>query len=397
MKYDFDTLIDRTRTDSLKWKNLEKTYGSEDILPMWLADMDFKTSPEILESFREKINHGIFGYYKIDEEIFQSVINWMEKRHGLRVDRSSLVFVPGAVTGLKIALRAIVKPGDNIIIQPPIYPPFYSLGKGLDLEILENPLVKIDGSYTMDYKNLKTIINEKTRVIVISNPHNPTGRVWGEEELRKLGEICLQRNILIISDDVHSDIIRKNIKYLPISKISDKIGMNSISLFSPSKSFNLAGLSTSFAIIPNKELKKKFIGVMNEIHMPVTNIFGKEGLRAAYDLSSDWLDKLNIYLDGNIKFAKAYIDKNIELVEAYIPEGTFLMWLDFSRLAIDNGTLEKYLIEEGHILLENGEKYGLGGSGYFRINIATPRKVLKEGLRRIKNTVEIIKSDGGIR
>ncbi len=388
MKYDFDSIVERRGTDSIKWNN---EYTDQDILPMWVADMDFKSSPKIIEGLEARIRHGVYGYYKIDDTVFQSVIDFMKSRHRLDIEKSDIVFVPGVVTGLNVAMEAILKDGDNIIVQPPIYTPFLNLDTNRNIEILENPLIKKDTRYEMDFENLEEIINERTKAIVIANPHNPTGRVWSAEELARLSSLAMENNILIISDDIHSDIIREGEKYTPIINISEEVKMNSISFFSPSKTFNIAGFSTSVAIIPNKDIRDKFIGVMDRLHIPATNILGKEALKIAYGSCEDWLDELNLYIDGNFKVAKDYIDENIKDLVSYIPEGTYLMWLDFSKLNLSNEKINEALINTGKVYLKNGADYGQGGEGYFRINLGTPRKLLLDGLERIKKTVDSLK------
>lgn len=393
--YDFETVIDRRKTDSIKWKDIDEKYGVEDLLPMWVADMDFRTAPEIIGRFKEKLDLGIFGYYKIDDSCFQAIISWLDRRHGFKVDRSWIVFVPGVVTGLNIAALSFLEEGDRAIVQAPIYPKFYNVLKNRGIETLVNPLVLGEEGCGMDLEDLEEKIDSRTRALFFCNPHNPTGRVWTEEELIRLGEISRRKDILIVSDDIHSDIIRASSKYSPLAKLSEDLAQNTISFYAPSKSFNLAGLSTAIAIIPNEAYRKKFIASMEKIHLPLSNTFGKDGLEAAYDKGEKWLDELNDYIDGNLRLAHDYIGENIGGLGSYIPEGTYLMWLDFSAFKLSNDEINRILIREGRLLLNNGLDYGREGQGYFRMNVACPRKTLMEGLRRLEEAVKIMKKTGG--
>ncbi len=387
MKYNFDKTINRKETDSVKWSKMDEIYG-RDMIAMWIADMDFQTSPEIIEVLKEKIETGIFGYYKIEDEVFQSVIDWIDKRHGVKIEKEWIVFIPGVVAGLNLVAENLTQAGDNIIVQTPAYPRFFDLGKNHQIEIISNELKFQDGKFEMDYEDLKSGINDKTKFIIVCNPQNPTGRVWTREELDKIIEISEEKDLIIISDDIHSDIIRCGKKYTPI--IGNKKALDrTISFFAPSKTFNLAGMGTAVAIIPDREIRQKITLAMEKIHMPLTNTFGKDTLKVAYNSGEDWLEELKIYLDENIKYTKEFIEENIKDLGVYVPEGTYLMWLDFSKLGMDNGEINKYLLESG-LLLNNGEEYGKGGEHSFRINMACPKDTLIEGLNRLKLGIEKI-------
>lgn len=387
MKYDFDQIINRKSTHSAKWSYLKKIYGDEDVLPMWVADMDFKSPNEVIKAMEERVRHGIFGYTGIPKSFYKSISNWVKKRHGWNIDEEWIVFTPGVVTGLNLAVLSFSKKGDKIVLQPPIYPPFYKVIEKNGRKVLNNPL-KFNGiRYIMDIDDLEKNIDEDTKILFLCSPHNPVGRVWDEEELKRLEKVCLEKEILVVSDEIHGDIIYSGNKHIPIASISDDMAMNTITLMAPSKTFNIAGLHTSLAIIPNEEIRKKYKETINLIGANTTNIFGLLGLEAAYNYGEEWLDELLIYLEGNLNFLMDYIEKNISEIKVVRPEGTFLIWLDFRELGLSDEQIKDLMINKAKIGLNHGPTFGIGGSGFQRLNIGCPRSILEEGLSRIKNTI----------
>ncbi len=389
MKYNFDEIIDRRDTASIKWNPEEEKDGK--LLPMWIADMDFKTAPEIIEDLEKRVKHGIYGYFKLEEEFYQSIINWVKNRHGWNIKKEWIVITPGVVSGLNISVNEFIEKGEGVIVQPPIYPPFYKVIENSEALALNNELIRVDGKYKMNFEELE-LQAKHAKMLILCSPHNPTGRVWKKEELDKLVEICEKNNLLLVSDEVHSDLIIGDNKHIPVASISSRIENNSITFISPSKTFNLAGLSTSIGIIANKDIRNRFVENMEKNKIPGTNTFGKLSLQSAYEKGEDWLEELLIYIEGNMDYAVKYIEDNIPEIKIEKPEGMYLMWLDFRELKMDQARLNKILIEEGKILLNDGSTYGYGGNGYFRLNIACPREILKNGLDRIKKSVEIVKN-----
>lgn len=389
MKYNFDEIIDRRDTASIKWNPEEEKDGK--LLPMWVADMDFKTAPEIIEDLEKRVKHGIYGYFKLEEDFYQSIINWVKKRHGWNIKKEWIVITPGVVSGLNISVNEFIEKGEGVIVQPPIYPPFYKVIENSEALALNNELIRVDGKYEMNFEELE-LQAKQAKMLILCSPHNPTGRVWKKLELDKLVDICEKNDLLLISDEVHSDLIIGDNKHIPVASISPEIENNSITFISPSKTFNLAGLSTSIAIISNEDIRKRFVENMERNKIPGTNTFGKLSLQSAYEKGEDWLEELLIYIEENMDYAIKYIEENIPEIKIEKPEGMYLMWLDFRELKRDQARLNKILIEEGRILLNDGSTYGDGGNGFFRLNIACPREILKDGLNRIKKSVEIAKN-----
>ncbi|NLC03478.1 MAG: putative C-S lyase, partial [Tissierellia bacterium] len=290
MAYDFDKIINRQGTNSVKWDNLMEVFGREDILPLWVADMDFRAPDEVIEALQEKLNHGIFGYNIKSDSLYNSIISWMKKRYNWDIKKEWISFTPGVVPALNIAVREFAKEGDNIVIQPPVYPPFFRVLENNAVEANLNPLIYKDDNFVMDYDSLEKSIDSKTKAIILCNPHNPVGRVWSKEELSKLGEICLKHNLLIVSDDIHSDLTFKGHRTTPIATISEELAQNTITLLAPSKTFNIAGLATSVAIIPNEELRNKFERGIEKLEIGKVTTFGGTALEAAYTSGEQWLD-----------------------------------------------------------------------------------------------------------
>lgn len=390
MRYNFDEIIERRDTASIKW-NPEEGNG-EELLAMWVADMDFKTAPEIIEDLKERVEHGIYGYFFLEDDFYDSIISWVKKRHGWEIKKEWIVITPGVVTGLNISVNEFVEEGDRVIVQPPIYPPFYQVIRNKKALPVDNKLIKTGGKYKMDFEDLKDK-SKGADMMIFCSPHNPTGRVWKREELEELVRICEEEQLLLVSDEIHSDLIIGDNKHTPIAMLSEKVQDKSITFIAPSKTFNLAGLSTSVAIIPNEEIRKRFIANMDINKIPGSNTFGKVALKSAYQKGEKWLEELLIYLEGNMDFAMDYIEKNIPEIQINKPEGMYLMWLDFSGLDMEQEDIRRALIEQGRVLLNDGSAYGDGGDGFFRLNVGCPRSTLKEGLEGIERAVDYIKAN----
>lgn len=382
--YNFDERIDRTQTNSIKYDGRKMFFGNADLLPLWVADMDFRTPDFIVDAVKKRAEHEIFGYTFRAESYNQSIVNWLKRRHNWEIKTEWISFSPGVVAGLTLAIEAFSKPGDGVIVQPPVYFPFFDSVKGTGREMIENPLRLENGRYYFDLEDLKSKITPTTRLLLLSNPHNPGGMAWNEKELTELAKICLENKILIISDEIHSDLIFDGFKHTPLAGISEEIAQNCVICMAPSKTFNTAGLTTSFLVIPNKRHFVAYERVMRLPHLHMGNIFGTVALEAAYTQGEEWLSQLIQYLQGNYTFLEQFFNDHLPEVKVMRPEATYLIWLDFSAFGLTDEVLNQKLIDNG-IGLNRGVQFGKQGSGYMRINIGCPRSILEEALIRIEN------------
>ena len=387
--YNFDEVIDRSGTNTVKYDGRKAFFGNPDVLPLWVADMDFRTPDFIMEAIRKRTEHELFGYTFRPESYSQSIVNWLKRRHNWDIKPEWISFSPGVVAGLTMAIEALSKPGDGVIIQPPVYFPFFDSVKGTGREMIENPLRIENGRYYFDFEDLKNKITPTTRLLLLSNPQNPGGMAWNEKELTELAQICLENKVVIISDEIHSDLIFDGYKFTPLAGISEEIAQNSIICMAPSKTFNTAGLTTSYLIIPNKRHFVAYERVMRLPHLHMGNIFGTVALEAAYTHGDEWLAQLLKYLQENYAFLERFFQDNLRKVKVMRPEATYLIWLDFSAFGLTDEALSQKLIDGG-VGLNRGVQFGKQGSGHMRMNIGCPRSVLQEAFDRIakafKNT-----------
>ncbi|MBN2693039.1 pyridoxal phosphate-dependent aminotransferase [bacterium] len=383
MKYDFDSIISRKDEFSAKYRMAEKRVKDINLIPLSIADMEFETAPEIKEAILKRANHGIYGYTYLQKNWFESIINWTKKRYNWNIKKEYITFSPGVVSAINIAIQTFTDMRDRIIIQPPVYPPFFSSITNNKRQVVKNPL-KVDstGRFQIDFDDLEQKLNHRVKAILISNPHNPTGNVWSREELQKIGEFAIKYDLIILSDEIHADIIFGDKKHTPIASISEEIADRTITFISPSKTFNLAGLTTAVTIITNPELKRDFDFTLEQLHLKSGNIFGNIALDAAYSNGEDWLEELLIYLKGNIDFTIDFFKKELPKVKTYSPDGTFMLWLDFSDY--NHPSINKLLLEKEGVHLMDGAWFG-GSSNFQRMNIATPKETLKEALERIRD------------
>ncbi|MEN8119174.1 MAG: PatB family C-S lyase [Bacteroidota bacterium] len=384
--WNFDEIISREKTNSVKYDLRSKLFDSEDLIPMWVADMDFKTPPFIVDAIKKRAEHEIYGYTFRNDSFYESVIYWMNYKHNWQVKKNWITFSPGVVPALALSVLAFTKPGDKIITQPPVYFPFFSSVKNNGRQLVYNQLKYDNGNYHFDFEDLKKNIDSRTKMILISNPHNPVGRAWSKKELTELAEICLENNILMISDEIHSDLVFKPHKHMPLASISKKIANNTISTFAPSKTFNVAGLSSSVIIISNQKLKATYDNFLDDLHLGNGNVFGNVALESAYFNGAEWLDSLMDYLQGNITLVKDFINKPGIKIKMEIPQSTYLLWLDFRDYGLSKDDLQKRLVHNAKVGLSPGELFGYGGEGFQRMNIACPRSILREALANLEKT-----------
>lgn len=388
MKYNFNESIDRQQTNSVKWDEVENLFGDKEILPMWVADMDFKVPQPVIDALQKRVEHGIYGYTIRPDSYYEATVGWMKRRHNWTIEKEWICFTPGVVPALGIIVQNFTNPGDKVLIQQPVYYPFMSVIEKNAREIVNNPLQFENGRYYMDFDDLEKKIDPSVKMIIISNPHNPVGRVWTKDELTKLGEICLKHNILVVSDEIHSDLIYKGNVHYPFASISEEFAQHSITCTAPSKTFNLAGLQTSNIIIPNKELRESFNKALEDRFIGMTNTFGVTALIAAYKEGDEWLDQLIVYLTENLEFLKEFIKSKIPEVKVIEPDATYLVWLDCRELGLDAKELEHVIQKQGKVAFDEGYIFGLEGEGFTRINIACPRALLEEGLKRFSQALK---------
>lgn len=387
MTYSFDKLINREGTACYKYDWRGKIFGNDTVIPMWVADMDFSTPPFILDAINHRLRHPVLGYSFRTDETHQAIIDWVGRRHGWKIKDNWLGFTPGVVPALNFAVLALTDPGDKIIIQTPVYFPFYSAVKDHGREMILNPLVPEGGRYRMDFGNLRDQIDEKTKLLILCSPHNPTGNVWHRDELEELAAICEEHDITIISDEIHADLVYRGHKHIPTASLSESVADRTITLMAPSKTFNMAGLATSFLIASNPGLLKKVNGFTAKLHLTMGNIFGNVAMEAAFREGDAWLSDLMDYLEGNVNTVRDFINNEMPGVRLIEPESTFLLWLDFRSLGIPHKDLVRRLIDKAGLGLSDGKLFGDDGEGFQRMNIGCPRSVIEDALVRMKNAL----------
>lgn len=384
----FDAVIERRNTASWKWDKMDRVFGTSDLLPMWIADMDFAAPPEVIEAVTRKAQHGIYGYATFPNSFYESIIGWMERRHNWQIEREWISVTPGVVPAISIAVQAFTEPGDSIIIQPPVYPPFFRSVKANKRQLVENPLKFEGGRYVMDFDDLERKLNPSVKMIILCSPHNPVGRVWSQDELTRLAEICLKHNVLLLSDEIHGDLIFKGHKHIPLAMLGQEIAASTITFTAPSKTFNLAGLYTSATVISNPKLREKFNALLEVVAVGEGNVFGIAACEAAYNFGEPWLEELLPYLEANADYIAQFIKDNIPQVKMTKPECTYLAWLDFRELGMDGPQLRNFLIHKAKVGLNDGITFGKEGDGFARLNFGCPRSFVEEGLKRIERAIK---------
>lgn len=394
MKYNFDKEVDRIKNNSAKWDEMNKNFGTNDLLPMWIADMDFETAPEILEAMKDKIDQKIFGYVSRQESYYKSAAEWTKNRYKYHIDSNTIVHSPGVIPTISIVLKNFAKATDKIMIQTPVYPPFASTVKNNERILVENALIqKEDGRWYVDFEDFEEKAkDENLKWFVLCNPHNPVGRVWTKEELQKMADICLKYGVRVIADEIWRDLVYKGHEFIAFASLSKEVEDITITCFSATKTFNLAGLQASFAVLPRKDELDMFETNLGILDIKRNNPFSLVAMEAAFNKGENWLNELLEYLESNVDLSIEYIQNKMPEIKVVKPEATYLILLDFRELGITNKEIMKVLLEEGKVALNNGEAFGESGKGFFRMNIACPKYMVQDALERIEKAVNCIKN-----
>lgn len=386
--YDFDRYIERRGSGAIKYDGLKQWYGDSELLPMWVADMDFATPDFIIDALKQRLDHPIFGYTIEPERYRPSIAEWLYNRHDWKIESGWISFIPGIVKGIGMAISALLQPGDKIIIQPPVYHPFRMVAEHNGCEVVENPLKQeVDGSYTMDLEHLDSIA-AGCKMLILANPHNPVGILWSKETLIRLAEICSKHNIIVISDEIHSDMALWGGKHIPFASVSDKAAQCSITFGAPSKTFNIAGIVASYAVVPNNELRERFYGWMegNELNQP--NIFATIATIAAFDNGEQWRQEMISYIEGNIEFVEQFCCQYIPQIKPIRPQASYLVWLDCRGLNLNHEQIVELFTKRAKLALNDGAMFGSEGSCFMRLNVGTTRAVLTTALEQLRSAVE---------
>ena len=381
-------MVNRYNTDCLKYDAVEEVFGTKNVIPLWVADMDIPAPKVVRRALHKRVNHPIYGYSIHNDCFYSTIISWVKDHFQWDIDKEWITCTPGIVPAINVAVMGLTEKGDEIIIQPPVYPPFFSAVKDHDRTLVTNPLKNEDGRYTMDIDDLKAKITPKTKLLILCNPHNPVGRVFTKEELIELGSICKKNNIIIISDEIHADIVYEPHKHIPIASISKELSDITITCMAPSKTFNIAGFATSEIIIENESIRERFRYITQTLHICGGNILGDAALIASYDKGQPWLKRTLKFLKENIDFVMDYVEKNIPSIKIVEPESTFLLWLDCSALGMRQKELNDFFVNDAHLGLSNGAMFGKCGQGFMRMNIGTCRRTLKKTLKQLKEAVD---------
>lgn len=389
MTYNFDRILDRSGTGDLKHSVLQERYGRSDLLPLWVADMDFETPPFITDALRRRLDHSLFGYTVVPEELWTTVRQWIRDHHQWDVRREWLTYIPGIVKGIGMAINVFSQPGDKVIIQPPVYHPFRITPQGNGRQVVYNPLRPTpDGSYDMDFEQLAQVADDRCKLLILSNPHNPAGLCWPADTLRRLARFCHDRHIVVLSDEIHCDMALFGHRHVPFATVSDEAAQVSITFGAPSKTFNIAGIVSSYAIVPNDTLRRRFYTWLeaNELNDPP--LFSPIATIAAYQHGEQWRRQMLAYVEDNIRFLEDYCHDHLPLIRPLRPQASFLVWLDCRALGLSHDALVDLFVRRAHLALNDGAMFGPGGDGFMRLNVGTPRALLHQALRQLTRALE---------
>ena len=389
-KYNFDSIIDRSHSDAIKYCELNKWFDCDNLLPMWIADMDFTVCPEITEALQQRISHRIYGYASVPDDFFPTIAGWLQRRHNFTATPDEMTYIPGIVKGIGFVINRFCKPGDKIVIQPPVYHPFRRLVESNGCVALNNPLIRRDDSYEMDLDGLEEIVRrEHPRMMILCNPHNPIGIQWSRETLARVADICAAEGVIVVSDEIHGDLMLNGEPHIPYLSVSDNARRTGIMLGAPSKTFNVPGLVSSWCVIKDKELRANFFEWMENNEFNAPTCFATIGTIAAYNHGEEWLSEALDYIQTNIDHAAGEIERISDgRIKVYRPQASFLIWLDCRGLGLDHDRLNEFFVKEAHLALNDGAMFGTEGEGFMRMNVATPRSVIDESLARIAAALE---------
>lgn len=383
----FDELIARQNTSSLKWDAMHLIYGEKDLLPMWVADMDFPSPQGIQEAIIDRVRHPIFGYTTAANEVYESIIHWLDKHHNWQVEKSSISFSSGVVASIATTIQAFTEPGDKVLVQTPVYNPFFDMIKANNREVVNNQLVLEEDTYFIDFADFEEKIQSGVKMFLLCSPHNPGGRIWTKAELQKIAEICLKHHVVIVSDEIHADLFHSNQTHYPLASLSEEIAQNTVTLMAPSKTFNIAGLHASFIISENKKLQKKIKQVQMSQGFFGLNALALTAMEAAYRVGEEWLHEVILYIEENFKVAEQFIAEELPKLRCMKSKASYLLWINCRALGLTDKEIQKSLIQKGKLALEPGNKYGAGGEGFIRMNLGCSRTTLLDGLHRLKKAL----------
>lgn len=382
--YNFDKVIDRRNSGSYKYEKLESLFGRKDLLPLWVADMDFETPDFIVDALKKRMEHPVFGYACAPEEWWGVVRKWLGEHHGWKVKEEWLTYIPGIVKGIGMAVNVFVGQGEKVIIQPPVYHPFRLTPEGNGREVVYNPLEEVNGRYMMDFDNLEEVCDEKCRMLILCNPHNPAGILWDKETLCRLAEFCYDHHLIVISDEIHCDIALWGKKHIPFASVSEKAAQCSVTFFAPSKTFNMAGLVCSYAVVPNATLRNAFYSWLSANELNEPDIFAPLAAVAAFKYGEEWRRQMISYLEGNIELVEDFCRERIPGIKPWRPDASFLVWLDCRSLRLPQEKLMDFFINHARLALNNGVMFGKEGEGFMRLNVGTPRAVLQKAMGQLE-------------
>lgn len=389
--YDFDKIVERRGTGAIKTDALKKVFGKEDLIPMWVADMDFETPDFIVDALKERLEHPVFGYTAEPEDYRPAIIDWVRGLHGWEIRKEWISYIPGIVKGIGMAINALLEKDEKVIIQPPVYHPFRLVPQKNGREIVFNPLIqREDGSYEMDFENLETVCDERCRMLILANPHNPAGITWPRETLEKLAKFCHSKGIIVISDEIHSDMALFGNIHIPFASVSPEAAACSITFGAPSKTFNIAGIVSSYAIVPDDGLRERFYRWIEANEMGAAPLFSHIATIAAFRKGADWRRQMLSYVEGNIDYVISFCKERIPQIKPLRPQASFLIWMDCRSLGLDHDSLISLFVEQAGLALNDGEMFSPGGEGFMRLNVGTSRAVLESALTRLETAVQAI-------
>lgn len=386
-QYNFDEIIERKGTNCVKFDGLMENFNREDLLPLWVADMDFRTPDFIVEALKRRCEHEVFGYPIAPDSYFKSIIEWVHYKHNWKIERDWISYIPGIVKGIAFAIQCFTQKGDKVIIQPPVYHPFRLVPENMGREVVYNPLKIVDGSYQMDFEQLESVIDDSCKMLILSNPHNPGGIVWRKDTLIRLADICSRRGIMVISDEIHAEMAYPQYTHHPFATVSEAAASCSITFMAPSKTFNIAGIVTSYAIVPNSELRERFYSFLEAGEFNAGTIFAYTATEAAYTYGAEWLQQMRMYIMENVRYVDDFCKNNLPNIKVYQPEASFLIWLDCTNMGLSQNELVEMFKEKAGLALNDGSIFGPGGEGHMRLNIGCPRSMLEKAMMALKKAV----------